>query len=173
MISLFIKLLNDEPWFKFCSLFKLALVIKIDFQCTTHEMTSTLTWHVSFLFSQMYVLASTSKSSHKQIQRTNEAFPSQENIRRLNQCYNTRCRITWTPNYSSEKKAFLAYFPKMKVGLSNHQSVCLYLCLYVCLSVYMTVCLSVCPQIITFEQLGRFEWYFFTEMMPFTGTSMQ
>jgi hypothetical protein len=31
---------------------------------------------------------------------------------------------------------FLAYFPKMKVGLSNHQ--------------------SVCPPLITFEPLGRF-----------------
>jgi hypothetical protein len=36
-------------------------------------------------------------------------------------------------------QVFLAYFPKIKVGLSNHQSVCLsvyvYVCVYVCLSV--------------------------------------
>jgi hypothetical protein len=35
---------------------------------------------------------------------------------------------------------FLAYFSKMKVDLSNHQS----------------VCLSVCPQLIASELLGRF-----------------
>jgi hypothetical protein len=38
--------------------------------------------------------------------------------------------------------SFIAYFPKMKVGLSDHQS----------------VCLSVCPPIITSELLGRFSW---------------
>jgi hypothetical protein len=32
---------------------------------------------------------------------------------------------------------FFAYFPKMKVGLSNHQSVCVCVCLRLC------VCLSV------------------------------
>jgi hypothetical protein len=36
---------------------------------------------------------------------------------------------------------FLAYFPKMKVGLSNYVS------------------LSVCPPLITFELLGRSSWY--------------
>jgi hypothetical protein len=40
---------------------------------------------------------------------------------------------------------FLAYFPKMKVGLSNHQSVCMY----------------VCPPLITSELIVNFYemWY--------------
>jgi hypothetical protein len=42
---------------------------------------------------------------------------------------------------------FLAYFPKMKVGLSNHLSVCL------------SVCVSVCPPLISSEPLGRFSWH--------------
>jgi hypothetical protein len=40
---------------------------------------------------------------------------------------------------------FLDYFPKMKVGLSNHQFVCLSVCLLcVCVCVCVCVCLSVC-----------------------------
>jgi hypothetical protein len=52
--------------------------------------------------------------------------------------------IALTYNFHS----FLAYFPKMKVGLSNHQ--------YVFLSVCLSVSLSMCPPLITSEGLGRF-----------------
>jgi hypothetical protein len=45
---------------------------------------------------------------------------------------------------------FLKYFPKMKVGLSNQQSVCLYEYIRVSMS------LSVCPPPITFEPLSTF-----------------
>jgi hypothetical protein len=45
---------------------------------------------------------------------------------------------------------FLAFFQKMKLGLSNHQPVCV--CVCVC------VCLSVCPPLITFEPIGGCSW---------------
>jgi hypothetical protein len=62
---------------------------------------------------------------------------------------------------------FLAYFPKMKVGLSNHQSVC------VCVCVSVSVSLPVCPPLITTEPLGRFLMIFGREVMPFNWTSIQ
>jgi hypothetical protein len=44
--------------------------------------------------------------------------------------------------------SFLAHFPKMKVGLSNHQSVCVRVracvCVCVCVCVRVCVCVSVC-----------------------------
>jgi hypothetical protein len=46
------------------------------------------------------------------------------------------------------KYIILAYFPKMKVGLSNHQPVSLSLSLSVC----------VCVPLITFEPFGGFSW---------------
>jgi hypothetical protein len=53
---------------------------------------------------------------------------------------NIRCCCTISTNWSY----FLACFPKMKVGLSNHQPVCL--------------CVCVCPSLITFESNGGFSW---------------
>jgi hypothetical protein len=44
----------------------------------------------------------------------------------------------------------------MKVGLSNHQSVCVCVCVCVCGCVYV----SVCPPLITFELLVHFNPFF-------------
>jgi hypothetical protein len=60
--------------------------------------------------------------------------------------------------FPEERFVFLTYFPKLKVGLSNHQSVCL------------SVCVSPTKNFLT-------AWYIFmksgTEIIPFKGTSMQ
>jgi hypothetical protein len=48
--------------------------------------------------------------------------------------------------YSLKLMLFLAYFPKIKVSLSNHQSVCL--------------CVCVCfPPLITSKPLGKFSYF--------------
>jgi hypothetical protein len=52
-------------------------------------------------------------------------------IIRLNNATNVRGLVFLKEqNYS-----FLAYVSKIKIGLSNHQSLCLCVCMYVCLCV--------------------------------------
>jgi hypothetical protein len=54
---------------------------------------------------------------------------------------NIRIHHMW---YQVVEIFLLTYFPKMKAGLSNQQSVC--------------VCVSVCPPLITFEPMSGLSW---------------
>jgi hypothetical protein len=47
-------------------------------------------------------------------------------------------------NYVKEQtQTILAYFPEFKVGLSNHQSVCLSLSVSLCVCMSVSLCVSV------------------------------
>jgi hypothetical protein len=64
------------------------------------------------------------------------------NVWNKTMCFPTHrsCSTSANTNTLFPNKAFLAYVKRLKLGLSNHQSVCL------------------CPPLITFKPLGRFSW---------------